>query len=64
MYVSVLRAPSQASVVSSTLDAFFAVADQPHVKARLPVVTQEIGDGWLYGVRCRAAEQDLVGASG
>lgn len=43
------RFPS-ASVVSSTFDAFFDVANEPSVKSQLPVVTGEIGDGWLYGV--------------
>jgi hypothetical protein len=37
-----------ASVLTSTFDAFF-VSAQP-VKGLLPVVTAEIGDGWLYGV--------------
>ena len=31
-------------------DLFFVEANRPEVKALLPVVTQEIGDGWLYGV--------------
>ena len=39
-----------ANVSASTFDAFFKVANQPEVKGQLPVVTQEIGDGWLYGV--------------
>jgi hypothetical protein len=39
-----------AKVMSSTFDAFFAVANQEEVKSQLPVVTAEIGDGWLYGV--------------
>ena len=39
-----------ATVFSSTFDAFFAVANQPEIKSQLPVVTQEIEDGWIYGV--------------
>lgn len=39
-----------ATVLSSTFDAFFAAANVPEVKAKLPVVTAEIGDGWIYGV--------------
>jgi len=39
-----------ATVNVSTFDAFFAVANQPEVKSQLPVVTKEIGDGWIYGV--------------
>ena len=35
---------------SSTFDAFFNSANEPEVKAKLPIVTAEIGDGWLYGV--------------
>lgn len=35
-----------AKVEVSTLDAFFEVANQPEVKSMLPVVTEEIGDGW------------------
>lgn len=37
-----------ASVRASTFDAFFAAADK--VRHLLPVVTQEIGDTWLYGL--------------
>eukprot|EP00040_Diaphanoeca_grandis_P003118 m.23826 g.23826 ORF g.23826 m.23826 type:complete len:790 (+) comp14371_c0_seq1:140-2509(+) len=43
------RFPS-ATVVSSTFDEFFDVANQPDIKRQLPVVTEEIGDGWIYGV--------------
>lgn len=32
-------------VIPSTFDAFFEVANQPTVKAQLPVVTAELGDG-------------------
>jgi hypothetical protein len=39
-----------ANVISSTFDAFFAVANQPEVKKLLPVITSEIEDGWIYGV--------------
>ena len=39
-----------AKVSASTFDAFFKIANQPEVKSKLPVVTEEIGDGWLYGV--------------
>ena len=39
-----------AKVLSSTFDDFFAIANQPEIKAMLPVVTAEIGDGWIYGV--------------
>ena len=38
-----------AKVSASTFDAFFKVANEPSIKAQLPVVTEEIGDGWLYG---------------
>lgn len=48
-----------AEVVSSTLDAFFAVANQADVKATLPVVTQEIGDGWIYGIPSDPLKQAL-----
>jgi hypothetical protein len=42
-----------ADVRSSTFDDFFAAANQVDVKSQLPVITAEIGDGWLYGVpRC------------
>jgi hypothetical protein len=40
----------QAKIVASTFDAFFKIANEPSIKAQLPVVTEEIGDGWLYGV--------------
>ena len=39
-----------AKVSASTFDAFFKIANEPAIKAQLPVVTEEIGDGWLYGV--------------
>ena len=26
------------------------MANRPEIKARLPVVTKEIEDGWIYGV--------------
>ena len=39
-----------ANVTASTFDAFFAVANQPEIKRQLPVVTEEIEDGWIYGV--------------
>eukprot|EP01079_Euglenida_sp_SAG-EU17-18_P006387 gene6387-1139_t len=37
-----------AAVAASTFDRFFAAAAQ--FKSQLPVVTQEIEDGWIYGV--------------
>lgn len=40
----------KAKILASTFDAFFKIANEPSVKAQLPVVTEEIGDGWLYGV--------------
>ena len=36
--------------MSSTFDAFFDTANKPEVKTKLPIVTAEIGDGWIYGV--------------
>jgi hypothetical protein len=41
-----------AAVISSPrgLDPFFEEANRPEVKALLPVVTADIGDGWVYGV--------------
>ena len=39
-----------AEVTASTFDGFFAVANRPDIKARLPVVTKEIEDGWIHGV--------------
>jgi hypothetical protein len=39
-----------AQVFSSTFDAFFAEANRKEIKEQLPVVTAEIGDGWIYGV--------------
>jgi hypothetical protein len=44
-----LRYPG-ATVEASTLDAFFSAANEPDVKKQLPLVTAEIGDGWIYGV--------------
>ena len=38
-----------ANVHISTFDAFFAEANKPDQKKQLPVVTEEIGDGWIYG---------------
>ena len=39
-----------AEIVTSTFDAFFAVANRPEVKATLPVITTEIEDAWIHGV--------------
>jgi hypothetical protein len=37
--------------VPSTFDDFFDAAwSDPDVVASLPIITSEIGDGWLYGV--------------
>ena len=47
MHGVVVRYPN-ATVLSSTFDAFFDEANKPANKAKLPVVTAEIGDGWLY----------------
>ena len=38
------------TIAASTFEAFLDVANSADVKPLLPVVTQEIGDGWLYGV--------------
>ena len=37
---------------ASSFDAFFDEANKPAVKSLLPVVTEEIGDGWLYSTEC------------
>lgn len=42
-----------AKVFSSTFDAFFTIANQPEVKSKLPIVTEEIEDGWIYGTNAR-----------
>ena len=39
-----------AKVKTSTFEAFFDVANSADVKPLLPVVTEEIGDAWIYGV--------------
>eukprot|EP01052_Picozoa_sp_SAG31_P040738 SAG31_NODE_5979_length_2228_cov_1.962424_1_plen_115_part_00 len=39
-----------ANVHMSTFDAFFTEANKAQNKQRLPVVTAEIGDAWIYGV--------------
>ena len=46
-YAQVKRKYPGAHVSASTFDEFFRIANEPAVKAQLPVVTQEIGDGWL-----------------
>ena len=46
-YAQVKRKYPEAQVSASTFDEFFKVANEPAVKAQLPVVTEEIGDGWL-----------------
>ena len=46
-YAQVKRKYPGAQVSASTFDAFFRIANEPAVKAQLPVVTEEIGDGWL-----------------
>ena len=50
-FYATLKAQFPAAEVSaSTFDAFFAAANQPEVKAQLPVVTAEIEDAWIHGV--------------
>jgi hypothetical protein len=49
-YATLQKRFPTATIRSSTFDAFFTEANKPEVKRLLPVVTQEIGDGWLYGV--------------
>ena len=49
-YATLRSAYPAAEVFASTFDAFFAVANQPEIKAKLPVVTEEIEDAWIYGV--------------
>lgn len=39
-----------AEVYASTLDNFTQHLRQPDVKAKLPVIKDEIGDSWIYGV--------------
>lgn len=46
-YAQVERKYPGAKVSASTFDDFFKVANEPTIKAQLPVVTQEIGDGWM-----------------
>ena len=52
IYTSVManlrRDYPDADVHASTFDAFFAEAEK--VRSQLPVLTQEIGDTWLYGL--------------
>ena len=38
-----------ARVRASTLSEYWKLLEQPDVAARLPVVTSEIGDTWMYG---------------
>ena len=49
-YATLKAAYPAAEVAASTFDAFFAVANWPEVKSKLPVVTEEIEDAWIYGV--------------
>ena len=49
-YASLRQRFPGAAVSASTFDAFFSIASRPEVKAKLPVVTKDIGDGWIYGV--------------
>ena len=45
-----------ASVESASFDEFFAIANQPKVKAKLPVVTKDIGDGEKLEVKSEKPE--------
>jgi len=49
-WVTLAKLFPDATVLASTFDEFFVEANKPEVKAKLPVVTAEIGDGWIYGV--------------
>lgn len=44
-----LRFPKAKLVASSLDDYALSILDDPAVYNALPVVTQEIGDSWLYG---------------
>lgn len=44
------KAFPNATVKASTLDSFFKLLATPSIKSKLPVVTSEIGDTWIYGV--------------
>ena len=47
---TVRKAFPGAEVVASTLDEFVAqIEAAPGVRAALPVLTQEIGDSWIWG---------------
>jgi hypothetical protein len=49
-YATLRKQYPAAEVSASTFDRFFAAASKPEVKAKLPVVTAEIEDAWIYGV--------------
>ena len=49
-YAALRASYPSANVTASTFDAFFATANQPEIKAQLPVVTKEIEDAWIHGV--------------
>eukprot|EP00730_Choanoeca_flexa_P005701 TRINITY_DN12004_c0_g2_i1.p1 TRINITY_DN12004_c0_g2~~TRINITY_DN12004_c0_g2_i1.p1 ORF type:complete len:799 (+),score=141.55 TRINITY_DN12004_c0_g2_i1:145-2397(+) len=39
-----------ADIKLGPFEPFFDIANQPDIKSQLPVITEEIGDGWLYGI--------------
>eukprot|EP00912_Choanoflagellata_sp_UC4_P002007 UC4_evm4s1289 len=44
------KAFPDAKIMASTLDDFFSRLNEPEWRKRLPVVTSEIGDSWIYGI--------------
>ncbi len=41
--------PNAAEIKPSTFTEFYALLDQPSVRSKLPVLTAEAGDTWVYG---------------
>ena len=41
--------PNAKEIKPSTFTEFYALLDQPSVRSKLPVLTSEAGDTWVYG---------------
>ena len=63
-YAALRKLFPNAVVESSSFDAFFDEANKPEVKALLPVVTKDIGDGWVYGVPSDPLKNTLLREAG
>jgi len=50
VFAKIQKEYPNATIVASTFDDFLEEVNQSGLRSSLPVVTQEVGDSWIYGV--------------